>query len=175
MSPPTTMSIANARPYTYTFPSARTALIIIDMQRDFLDPGGFGSIQCDNPTIHSSLRAIVSRIRAVLSACRSLNFTIIHTREGHKPDLSDLPASKKLRQVSAPDGHHGMGIGDEGPMGRLLVRGEQGHGIVEELEAWPGEVVVDKPGKGSFWSTGLHRTLLARGITHLLFAGVTTE
>ena len=99
----------------------------------------------------------------------------MHTREGHLPDLSDLPASKRLRQTTAPNGHHTIGIGGPGPMGRLLVRGEYGHDIIDELRPLPGEVVIDKPGKGSFWETGYHRALLARGITHLLLAGVTTE
>lgn len=99
----------------------------------------------------------------------------MHTREGHLPDLSDLPASKRLRQTTAPNGHHTISIGGPGPMGRLLVRGEYGHDIIDELRPLPGEVVIDKPGKGSFWKTGFHRALLARGITHLLLAGVTTE
>jgi allophanate hydrolase len=99
----------------------------------------------------------------------------MHTREGHKPDLSDLSASKKERQTNAPDGHHSIGIGEQGPMGKLLVRGEYGHDIVDELRPLPGEVVIDKPGKGSFWATGLHRKLMARGITHILLCGVTTE
>lgn len=169
------MSLPNARPYAFTFPPTTTALIIIDMQRDFVDPDGFGSIQCGNPQIHSAVRTIVPTIRKVLEVSRNLGMTIIHTREGHRPDLSDLPASKKLRQVSAPHGHHTMGIGDQGPMGRLLVRGEWGHDIIDELKSLPGEVIIDKPGKGSYWGTGLHRILLARGITHLLFSGVTTE
>jgi nicotinamidase-related amidase len=175
MAPKAKMSLPNARPYTYNFPPASTALIIIDMQRDFVDPNGFGSIQCGNDEIHSAVRVIVPTIQKVLEVSRSLGIQIIHTREGHRPDLSDLPSSKKLRQVSAPNGHHTMGIGDQGPMGRLLVRGEWGHDIIDELRQLPGEPVIDKPGKGSFWGTELHRTLLARGITHLLFSGVTTE
>jgi len=169
------MSLQSARPYAFAFPPATTALIIIDMQRDFVDPGGFGSIQCGNDEIHLAVRRIVPTIQKVLEVSRNLGMTIIHTREGHRPDLSDLPASKKLRQVSAPKGHHTMGIGDQGPMGRLLVRGEWGHDIIDELKPLPEEVIIDKPGKGSFWGTGLHRVLLARGITHLLFSGVTTE
>jgi nicotinamidase-related amidase len=169
------ISLSSARPYAFTFPVSTTALLIIDMQRDFLDPAGFGAIQCGNDTIHSAVRTIVPTVQNVLAASRSIGLTIIHTREGHLPDLSDLPASKKLRQVSAPGGHHTMGIGDQGPMGRLLVRGEWGHDIIDELTPHEDEVVIDKPGKGSFWKTDLHRVLLARGITHLLIAGVTTE
>ncbi|OAG01390.1 glutamyl-tRNA amidotransferase subunit A [Paraphaeosphaeria sporulosa] len=167
--------LPSARPYAYEFPFATTALIIIDIQRDFVDPGGFGSVQCGNDTVFSKARSIVPAVQKVLDIFRSVNGHVIHTREGHQADLADLPASKKLRQISAPSGHHTLGIGDNGPMGRLLVRGEYGHDIIDELTPFPGESVIDKPGKGSFWGTGLHRELLARGITHLLFAGVTTE
>jgi nicotinamidase-related amidase len=169
------MTLPNARPYAFTFPLATTALIIIDMQRDFVDPNGFGSIQCGDPEIFSAVRNIVPTLQKVLEVSRSMGLQVIHTREGHRPDLSDLPQSKKVRQVNAPNGHHTMGIGDQGPMGRLLVRGEWGHDIIDELRQLPGEPVIDKPGKGSYWGTGLHRILLARGITHLLFSGVTTE
>ncbi|RDW64138.1 hypothetical protein BP5796_10640 [Coleophoma crateriformis] len=172
---PARWTLSTARPYAFSFPPATTALIIIDMQRDFVEDGGFGSIQCGNPEIFASVHDIVPTVQKVLEACRSCGVQVIHTREGHQPDLSDLPASKRLRQISAPHGHHTMGIGDQGPMGRLLVRGEYGHDIIDELRPLPDEPVIDKPGKGSFWATGLHRTLLARGITHILFAGVTTE
>ena len=175
MAPPVKLSLPNARPYAYNFPLATTALLIIDMQRDFVDKNGFGSIQCGNDEIHTAVRNIVPTLQKVLEMSRSLGMTVIHTREGHRPDLSDLPASKKLRQVSNPNGHHTMGIGDRGPMGRLLVRGEWGHDIIDELRQLPGEPVIDKPGKGSYWGTGLHRVLLARGITHILVTGVTTE
>jgi nicotinamidase-related amidase len=175
MAPLAKLSLPDARPYPYVFPPATTALLIIDMQRDFVDKNGFGSIQCGNDEIHSAVRTIVPTIQKVLEVSRRLGMTIIHTREGHRPDLSDLPPSKKLRQVSNPNGHHTMGIGDQGPMGRLLVRGEWGHDIIDELRQLPGEIVIDKPGKGSYWGTGLHRDLLARGITHILIAGVTTE
>jgi nicotinamidase-related amidase len=175
MAPAAQLSFPNARPYAFKFPPTTTALIIIDMQRDFVDPNGFGSIQCGNAEIFASVRNIVPTVRKVLEVSRSMGLQVIHTREGHRPDLSDLPAAKRLRQVSAPNGHHTMGIGDQGPMGRLLVRGEWGHDIVDELRPLPDEVVIDKPGKGSYWGTELHRILLARGITHLLFAGVTTE
>jgi allophanate hydrolase len=171
----TTVELASARPYPYRFPLESTALIIIDMQRDFLDPNGFGMIQCGDDEVFAKVREVVPRTQAALQAARSLGLHIVHTREGHAPDLSDLPPSKRLRQVSAPAGHHTIGIGEQGPMGRLLVRGEYGHDIVDELRPIPGELVIDKPGKGSMWRTSLHRSLLARGITHLLFAGVTTE
>ncbi|KAH8178380.1 amidase domain-containing protein [Sarocladium implicatum] len=164
-----------ARPYAFEFPFDKTALIIIDIQRDFVDPGGFGSIQCGNDAIFKAARAVVPATLRVLDLFRAHNAHVIHTREGHRPDLSDLPSAKRLRQISAPGGHHDMGIGDKGPMGRLLVRGEYGHDIVDELTPWPTETVIDKPGKGSFWGTGMHRVLLDRGVTHLLFAGVTTE
>lgn len=169
------LSLSSARPYAFNFPLSTTGLIVIDVQRDFVDPGGFGAIQCGNEEIFLKARSIVPNIKKVLEVFRNINGHVIHTREGHQPDLADLPASKRLRQISAPTGHHTMGIGDQGPMGRLLVRGEYGHDIVDELTPWPGEVVIDKPGKGSFWGTNLHRVLLSRGITHLIFAGVTTE
>lgn len=169
------LELPSARPYAFRFPLATTALIIIDVQRDFVDPGGFGSIQCGDDAVFSKARAIVPAIVSLLELFRSADAHVIHTREGHQPDLADLPAAKKLRQINAPEGHHSMGIGDKGPMGRLLVRGEYGHDVIDELTPWPGELVVDKPGKGSFFGTQFHRELLARGITHLLFTGVTTE
>ncbi|KAM0263950.1 hypothetical protein ACHAQJ_000985 [Trichoderma viride] len=175
MTPEIKLSLSNARPYAFGFPIATTALVIIDMQRDFLDPNGFGSIVCGNPAIFSSVRKIVPNIQRALEAARSVGMHIIHTREGHLPNLSDLPAAKKIRQVRAPNSDQSMGIGDEGRMGKLLVRGERGHNIIDELKPYVGEPIIDKPGKGSFWGTGFHRLLLARGITHLILAGVTTE
>ncbi|KAI5267439.1 Isochorismatase hydrolase [Aureobasidium subglaciale] len=169
------MELPSARPYVFRFRLESTALVIIDMQRDFLDPGGFGELQCGNAEIFENVRQIVPQTKEVLKAARKIGLHIIHTREGHNPNLSDLPASKRLRQKAAPSGHHHIGIGDEGPMGRLLVQGEYGHDIINDLKPVPGETVIDKPGKGSFWNTTLHRSLLARGITHLLIAGVTTE
>ncbi|KAL2848379.1 amidase signature domain-containing protein [Aspergillus pseudoustus] len=168
-------TLTKARPYGFTFPLAKTAVLIIDMQRDFLDPNGFGAEQCGNPEIFTSVRKIVPQVQRVLDRCRKIGIQVIHTREGHRADLLDLPAAKRLRQISAPGGHHNIGIGDRGPMGRLLVRGEYGHSIIDELGPRPEELTIDKPGKGSFWGTTLHRDLLARGITHLLVAGVTTE
>ncbi|KAK5170682.1 uncharacterized protein LTR77_005272 [Saxophila tyrrhenica] len=170
-----TYALETAKPYAFRFDPKRTALVIIDVQKDFVDPAGFGSIQCGSAEIFATVRSVVSRIKTALGASRSLGLHVVHTREGHVPDLSDLPASKRYRQVNSPSGHHTLGIGDQGPMGRLLVRGEEGHDIVNELAPLPGECVIDKPGKGSFWATDLHRKLMARGITHLLFAGVTTE
>ncbi|KAK6004835.1 hypothetical protein QM012_007614 [Aureobasidium pullulans] len=169
------MELPSARPYAFKFRPESTALVIIDMQRDFLDPGGYGAIQCGNNDIFEGVRKIVPQTRAVLDAARKMGVHVVHTREGHRPDLSDLPASKRLRQKSAPSGHHTIGIGDQGPMGRLLVRGEYGHDIIDDLKPFPGETIIDKPGKGSFWNTNLHRKLLARGITYLLITGVTTE
>ena len=145
------------------------------MQRDFLERGGYGELQCGNDEIFESVRKIVPQVQDVLKAARELGLHVMHTREGHRSDLSDLPASKRLRQKTAPSGQHTIGIGDQGPMGRLLVRGEPGHEIIDDLKPFPGELVIDKPGKGSFWDTTLHRALLARGVTHLLIAGVTTE
>lgn len=175
MSASLTYCFPSARPYTYAFPQASTALIIIDVQRDFVDPSGFGAIQCGSDEIFAGVRSVVPRIKTALDASRKLGLQVVHTREGHEPDLSDLTPAKRDRQIKSPTGHHTMGIGDQGPMGRLLVRGEYGHDIVDELQPIPGEIVIDKPGKGSFWATSLHRKLLARGITHLIFAGVTTE
>ncbi|THY22741.1 Isochorismatase hydrolase [Aureobasidium pullulans] len=169
------MELPRAIPYAFRFRKESTALVIIDMQRDFLEPGGFGSIQCGDFEVFNRVRNIVPTVQRALETARKLGLHVMHTREGHLPDLSDLPASKRLRQTTAPNGHHTIGIGGPGPMGRLLVRGEYGHDVIDELRALPGEVVIDKPGKGSFWKTGFHRALLARGITHLLLAGVTTD
>ncbi|OAA65559.1 Amidase [Niveomyces insectorum RCEF 264] len=174
-SPAETLAFASARPYAFNFVPSRTALVLIDLQRDFVDPGGFGAIQCGSPDVFAKVRSVVPKTQAALAAARSLGLHIVHTREGHRPDLADLSAAKHDRQLDSPNGHHTAGIGDKGPMGRLLVRGEYGHDIVDELRPRPGEVVVDKPGKGSFWATNLHRKLMARGVTHLVFCGVTTE
>ncbi|KAI6872115.1 glutamyl-tRNA amidotransferase subunit A [Hortaea werneckii] len=143
-----TLELKSARPYAFKFRAESTALLIIDMQRDFLDPNGFGSIQCGNDAIFQSVRSIVPKTKQVLDTARRLGLHVFHTREGHQPDLSDLPPAKRLRQTSAPSGHHTLGIGDQGPMGRLLIRGEYGHDIIDELKPYPGEVVFDKPGKG---------------------------
>lgn len=163
----------DAKPYPFNLPIKHTALLVIDMQRDFICAGGFGEIQGDNL---DAVQASISPTRTLLEACRATRLTIFHTREGHVPDLSDCPSSKLIRQAAAPEStQHLKVIGDQGPLGRLLVRGEYGHDIIDELQPLPGEVVIDKPGKGSFWNTSIMHKLKARGITHLLVAGVTTE
>ncbi|OIW33648.1 amidase signature enzyme [Coniochaeta ligniaria NRRL 30616] len=162
-----------ARPYAYSFPRAHTALLVIDMQRDFLLEDGFGEIQGGNL---SAVQASIEPTRKLLEACRTAGLAIFHTREGHLPDMSDCPSSKVIRQAAAPENtQHTLVIGDRGKMGRLLVRGEYGHDIVDELKPVPGEVVIDKAGKGAFWNTVLMHKLKAHGITHLILAGVTTE
>jgi nicotinamidase-related amidase len=155
-----------ARPYEFSLDPASAALVIIDMQRDFLEPGGFGSALGNDV---SELRAAIAPIGAVLAASRAAGMLVIHTREGHRPDLSDLNAAKHRR------GRGATRIGDEGPMGRILVRGAEGHGIIAELAPVEGEPVIDKPGKGAFYATDLETILRGRGITQLILAGVTTE
>ena len=176
MSPKDTLGstvVVPAEPYDFTFPLAKTALLVIDMQRDFLLDGGFGQIQ------GGSLEAVQASIpptRQLLNICRRAGLAIFHTREGHKPDLSDCPSSKIFRQAAAPgSGQHTKVIGDAGDMGRLLVRGEYGHDIVDDLQPLPGEVVIDKPGKGAFWNTTLLHKLKAKAISHLIVCGVTSE
>ena len=163
---------ADAKPYAYEFPLAGTALLLIDMQRDFLLAGGFGEIQGANLT---AVQAAIEPTRKLLEACRAAGLAIFHTREGQVPDMSDCPSSKTHRPAVAPGTQYTAGIGDKGKMGRMLIRGEYGHDFVDELRAAPGEVVIDKPGKGAFWQTELHYRLKARGITHLIICGVTTE
>ena len=155
-----------AEPYDYTFTPANTALIIIDMQRDFIESGGFGETLGNDV---SQLEAAVPVVRALLDLARKLNMVIIHTRESHLSDLSDCPLSKRSR------GNPKFRIGDKGPMGRILVRGEPGNEIVPTLQPKQGEIVLDKPGKGAFYETNLHKKLQELGITHLIFSGVTTE
>jgi biuret amidohydrolase len=155
-----------AQPYPYTFPEGATALVVIDMQRDFVEPGGFGDALGNDV---SRLRAIMPTVAELIALFRGRGWPIIHTREAHRPDLSDCPPSKIAR------GNATLRIGETGPMGRLLVAGEPGNDIVPELAPKAGEIVVDKPGKGMFWATGLHERLRSLGITHLVFAGVTTE
>lgn len=156
----------DATPFAYPFEVAKTAFVIIDMQRDFIEPGGFGETLGNDVSL---LEAIVPTTQAVLHAWRAAGGLVVHTREAHRPDLSDCPPAKRNR--GAPT----LRIGDEGPMGRILVMGEPGNQIIDALAPVAGEIVIDKPGKGAFYATGLHETLQARGITHLLFAGVTTE
>ena len=155
-----------AEPYPFTFDTAHVALLCIDFQRDFVEPGGFGESLGNDVSL---LRSTIEPTRRVLDAARRHGWTVVHTREGHRPDLSDLFPAKRDR------GRPTLRIGDDGPMGRLLVRGSEGHDIVPELAPAPGEVVLDKPGKGSFYATDLETILRARGITHLVVTGVTTE
>ena len=156
----------DARPFAFTFPPGRAALVVIDMQRDFIEPGGFGASLGNDV---SRLLPAIAPIAALLAAWRARGWPVLHTREAHRPDLSDCPPAKRGR------GEPTLRIGDPGPMGRLLVAGEPGTEIIPALAPAPGERVVDKPGKGMFWATGLHEVLQARGITHLVFTGVTTE
>ena len=155
-----------AEPYPFTMPEDGTALVVIDMQRDFVEQGGFGAALGNDV---SRLTAIVPVVGELLELFRARRWPVVHTREAHRPDLSDCPPSKIARGNASPR------IGEPGPMGRLLVSGEPGNQIVADLAPLPGEMVVDKPGKGMFWATGLHEKLQAAGITHLVFAGVTTE
>jgi nicotinamidase-related amidase len=155
-----------ARPFAYDFDIDKTALVLIDMQRDFIEPGGFGETLGNDVSL---LEAIVPATRQVLEAWRRAGGLVVHTREAHRPDLSDCPPAKRNR------GNPTLRIGDQGPMGRILVIGEPGNQIIDALAPVDGELVVDKPGKGAFYATGLHETLQRRGITHLLFGGVTTE
>jgi nicotinamidase-related amidase len=155
-----------AEPYPFEFDPAHAALLIIDMQRDFLEPGGFGAMLGNDV---AQLRRTIEPNRRLLAAWRAAGLPVMHTREGHRPDLADLPPAKKIR------GRGATRIGDPGPMGRILVRGEPGHDIIAELYPEPGEPVIDKPGKGAFFATDLHAILQNRGITQLVVTGVTTE
>jgi nicotinamidase-related amidase len=155
-----------ARPYDFELKPGKTALVVIDMQRDFIEPGGFGDALGNDV---SRLSAIIPDTAALIALFRERSWPIVHTREAHRTDLSDCPPSKIRR------GNAAVKIGEEGPMGRLLVTGEPGNQIVPDLAPHTGEIVIDKPGKGMFWATGLHEKLRGAGITHLVFAGVTTE
>jgi len=155
-----------AEPQPISVDLDRTALIIIDMQRDFLEPGGFGETLGNDV---ARLQAAVKPLQAVLAAARAAGLLVIHTREGHRPDLSDAPPAKLER--GAPS----LRIGDRGPMGRILIRGEPGHDIVREPHPLESEPVIDKPGKGAFYQTDLESMLKSRGIDNLLVCGVTTE
>lgn len=162
---PTTLA-ADAQPAPFVFDPRHTALIVIDMQRDFIEPGGFGSSLGNDVTL---LSGIVPTVAALLRHARASDWFVVHTRESHAPDLSDCPPAKRLR------GAPGLRIGDPGPMGRILVRGEPGNAIVDAVAPMPGELVIDKPGKGAFYDTSLDRALRERDIRYLVFAGVTTE
>ena len=155
-----------AQPYDYTFEPAGLALLAIDMQRDYLEPGGYGaSLGLDV----SACSAIVPTMAALIAAFRAHDLPVIHTKQCHKPDLSDCPPAKLKR------GRQELKIGDEGPMGRLLICGEPGSDIIAELAPQAGEIVIDKPGKGAFYNTGLQDDLQRLGAAHLVFTGVTTE
>ncbi|AXK83075.1 cysteine hydrolase [Pseudolabrys taiwanensis] len=160
------MITITAEPQSVQIDLARTALLIIDMQRDFLEPGGFGETLGNDVSL---LEAAVDPCKAVLAAARDTGMLVIHTREGHRPDLSDAPPAKIER--GAPSKR----IGDLGPMGRILIRGEPGHDIIDALYPIEGEPVIDKPGKGAFYQTDLQLVLQNNGIENLLVCGVTTE
>jgi len=155
-----------AEPAPLAIDPARTALVVIDMQRDFLEPGGFGEA-LGNDVSH--LRRAIGPCSRLLKSARSAGVFVLHTREGHRPDLSDAPPAKIER------GAPGKRIGDAGPMGRILVRGEPGHAIVDALAPLADEPVIDKPGKGAFYATGLGGILARRAIENLVICGVTTE
>ena len=158
--------IIEADPYPLLVNMKSTALLLIDMQRDFLEPGGFGETLGNDVSL---LRRTIEPCQDVLKAARDLGLSVIHTREGHRPDLTDAPPSKLAR------GKLETGIGDDGPMGRILIRGEIGHDIIPELAPNLGEPIIDKPGKGAFYETDLHLILQNRGIKTLIVCGVTTE
>src|SRR5665213_50319 len=156
----------DAEPYAFEFIPSQCALLIIDMQRDFLEPGGFGEMLGNDV---SQLRRTIEPNQKLLAAWRKAGLQVLHTREGHRADLTDLPPAKKIRGRSATC------IGDAGPMGRILVRGEAGHDIIPELYPLPSEPVIDKPGKGAFFATDLQAILNNRGIKQLVVTGVTTD
>jgi len=155
-----------AEPYEFEFDLDTTALVMIDMQRDFVEPGGFGETLGNDVSL---LRSSIEPCKELLETARKVGMFVIHTREGHRPDLADLQPAKRDR------GNPTMKIGDAGPMGRILVRGEPGHDLIPELAPMAGEPVVDKPGKGAFYETDLLGILRNRNITKLIVCGVTTE
>ncbi|RYY77321.1 MAG: cysteine hydrolase [Gammaproteobacteria bacterium] len=160
------IQVVAAKPEAIALDLSKAALIIIDMQRDFLEPGGFGASLGNDVSL---LRSCIEPCQRLLNAARAADMTVIHTREGHLPDLSDAPIAKIER------GKPSLRIGSAGPMGRILIRGEPGHSIIPELAPIKGELVIDKPGKGAFYQTDLQEKLQARGIENLLVCGVTTE
>ena len=160
------MATIKARPFDFKLDPSRAALVVIDMQRDFVEPGGFGETLGNDVSL---LQAIVPATARLIQGFREAGLTVIHTRECHRPDLSDCPPAKKDR------GNPALRIGDQGPMGRILIAGEVGADIIPELYPVAGEIVLDKPGKGAFYATDLGDILKERGICQLVFAGVTTE
>lgn len=160
------MAILQAQPFDFEIDKSAIALVMIDMQRDFIEPGGFGETLGNDVSL---LRAIIPKSKELLNGFRKHNLPIIHTRECHKPDLSDLPDAKRDR------GNPDLRIGDEGPMGRILVSGQDGADIIPELYPIEGEIVIDKPGKGAFYNTNLQEILDQLSIKQIVFAGVTTE
>ncbi len=160
------MPTVAARPEPYTFDPARSALLMIDMQRDFLEPGGFGAMLGNDI---SQLGDVEQQCARLLAWARAAGMRIVHTQEAHARDLGDCPPSKRAR------GHLSCGIGDPGPLGRVLVEGEPGSDFVAGCRPQPGETVLRKPGKGAFHATGLEHQLRCTGTTHLIIAGVTTE
>ena len=160
------MITLKANPFDYRFEVSHTALVIIDMQRDFIEPGGFGQTLGNDVSL---LAAIVPTVQRVLHAWRQAGGMVVHTRESHRPDLMDCPPAKRLR--GAPR----LRIGDAGPMGRILVAGEPGNQIIAALAPVDGEFVIDKPGKGAFHATPLQQLLRQNGVSHLIVMGVTTE
>ena len=162
-----TLAAVAAEPYPFPLDISACALVVIDMQRDFLEPGGFGATLGNDVSL---LRRAIEPTRRLLAAWRSANLPVLHTREGHRPDLADLPTAKHRRTPG-----DGPRIGDPGPMGRILVRGEAGHALVPELAPLQGEIVIDKPGKGAFHATDLQPQLESLGVRQLVVTGVTTE
>ncbi|WP_137153976.1 isochorismatase family cysteine hydrolase [Rhizobium sp. FKL33] len=165
------MRTISANPYPWphdrVIAPETTALVVIDMQRDFCEVGGYVSSMGYDV---APARALIPHIQAVLAAVRAWGGLVVHTREGHRPDLSDLPSQKRFRSANG-----GAEIGSQGPLGRLLVRGEAGWDIVSELAPAPGEPIIDKPGFSAFYATDLDRILIARGVRRLIVAGVTTD
>ena len=160
------MAEINALPFAFAFRPETTALIVIDMQRDFAEPGGFGASLGNDV---SRVTAIVPTVKRLIEGFRAAGLPVIHTMECHRPDLSDLPPAKRDR------GNPSIRIGDAGPMGRVLIAGEPGTAILDELAPLAGEIVIEKPGKGAFYATGLGDELKRIGARQLVFAGVTTE
>ena len=160
------MAVIEAQPFTFTFQPETLALIVIDMQRDFAEPGGFGESLGNDV---SRITAIVPTVAGLIAGFRAAGHPVIHTMECHRPDLSDCPSAKRNR------GSPSLRIGDQGPMGRVLIVGEPGTAILDAVAPAPGELVIEKPGKGAFYATRLGDELKRMGTTHLVFAGVTTE